>query len=597
MKKFIITGLVMALCAGNGAIVKAQSAPGWGVIKQISGYSSLTSQFGNEVKGIGQDAAGNMYVAGSFIGNPIFDTTTAACLGETDIFVAKYSAAGSLLWLRQIRGTGVEMLFGFGVAANGRCILSGSCSGISGGDISFGSTPMLVGSHVLGPGANGLYEGFGFMASIDGNGVLEWSNSMYPSGVTFTGFTFDNRGNCYGSGWSTTSDDLGGQLYPRVGNQDALLAKINPATGGFGWVRRVGAVGGDAMATKLLIGASGALYWAFDANRTTTLDGITAPVSTIGGSCLVKLTPNNRVLWLRNDLAISQNIRCQGVPLAVDEAANAIYFQGGTPYNGNTTVTFPGGTVAPYTVPAGNAGWFVAVCDTGGVAVTRTIPLALGTPAPGTTNTPGLDLAQLWVTANSLTYVTNGGGDGNLAFLPGGRPLVANDGSLCVGQRDNAPARLSWVRRGGTFGPSAWGGNNSYVVGAVKNAAGNIWVAGNFQGTATFGNTTITSATSIRRDMFLAELDMAIVTGVKVQATGVAWSVFPNPSAGAATLTGLPAQAQVRVYDAQGRLVRALGAVATTATPRTVTGLAPGLYLLQAIETPEPYQLQRLVVE
>ena len=57
-------------------------------------------------------------------------------------------------------------------------------------------------------------------------------------------------------------------------------------------------------------------------------------------------------------------------------------------------------------------------------------------------------------------------------------------------------------------------------------------------------------------------------------------------------LDGPPARTTVRVLDALGREVRS-----TQAPALDLTGLAPGLYLLQATGTTEPYQPQRLLVQ
>ena len=54
----------------------------------------------------------------------------------------------------------------------------------------------------------------------------------------------------------------------------------------------------------------------------------------------------------------------------------------------------------------------------------------------------------------------------------------------------------------------------------------------------------------------------------------------------------------MRVYDAQGRLVRTLlPTTGTAGAPRTLSGLAPGLYLLQVANTQEAYRSQRLVMQ
>lgn len=141
-------------------------------------------------------------------------------------------------------------------------------------------------------------------------------------------------------------------------------------------------------------------------------------------------------------------------------------------------------------------------------------------------------------------------------------------------------------------------GPGNTIGAAAIDAVDNVYVTGTFSGTAQFGAITIGPASIIQPEIFLAKLDQALVTAVK-PAAGQPWSVYPNPATGTVQLVGLPAPALVRVYDAQGRRVRELSAVSTvTATvPRTLSGLAPGLYLLQVANTKEPYQSRRLVMQ
>jgi hypothetical protein len=70
----------------------------------------------------------------------------------------------------------------------------------------------------------------------------------------------------------------------------------------------------------------------------------------------------------------------------------------------------------------------------------------------------------------------------------------------------------------------------------------------------------------------------ALLAAATAPAAAVTWLLAPNPAHGRVQLLGLPAgPLGVRLYDAQGRLVR----LATTAEVE-LAGLTPGLYLLQA---------------
>ena len=129
--------------------------------------------------------------------------------------------------------------------------------------------------------------------------------------------------------------------------------------------------------------------------------------------------------------------------------------------------------------------------------------------------------------------------------------------------------------------------------------SGNVYVAGNFTGTAQFGTTTIVSTSTTQSEIFLAKLDQTIATATVAGSSAQPWSIFPNPSTGAVQLRGLPASAHVSVCDAIGRVIRELPALSSTSTTpdRVLSGLAPGLYLVQVANTRELYRTQKLLVQ
>ena len=83
--------------------------------------------------GLGRDAAGNLYMAGNYVGTPTIGTTAVSNLGETDIFLAKYSPAGALLWVRTLQSTGNDIAAALEVEPSGRCTLAGYYGNVTGG--------------------------------------------------------------------------------------------------------------------------------------------------------------------------------------------------------------------------------------------------------------------------------------------------------------------------------------------------------------------------------------------------------------------------------------------------------------------------------
>ncbi len=82
---------------------------------------------------VASDAAGNVCVTGSFSGTAAFGSGPAAftltSAGGTDVFVAKYTAAGALLWARDLGGSGDDAGAGVTVDGAGNVYTTGSFSG------------------------------------------------------------------------------------------------------------------------------------------------------------------------------------------------------------------------------------------------------------------------------------------------------------------------------------------------------------------------------------------------------------------------------------------------------------------------------------
>ncbi|MEI7980490.1 MAG: SBBP repeat-containing protein [Bacteroidota bacterium] len=94
-------------------------------------------QFGGDGSDIGQDvitdAWGNLYVTGYFSGPVSFGATTLTSVGYTDCFLAKFTGAGNLIWLRQLSCNPYEIVRGFGITLDhsGNVYITGSFNGIT----------------------------------------------------------------------------------------------------------------------------------------------------------------------------------------------------------------------------------------------------------------------------------------------------------------------------------------------------------------------------------------------------------------------------------------------------------------------------------
>lgn len=85
----------------------------------------------DEARGVATDGQGNVYVAGRFEARAAFgaidgEEVVLQARGNIDAFLAKYSAAGQLIWARQFGGASSEDVIGLSVEATGRAYVAGS---------------------------------------------------------------------------------------------------------------------------------------------------------------------------------------------------------------------------------------------------------------------------------------------------------------------------------------------------------------------------------------------------------------------------------------------------------------------------------------
>ena len=86
----------------------------------------------DESNSIARDAAGNLYITGSFSGQAQFGegatATTLTAAGNSDIFLAKYAPDGELLWAIGVGGTGSDVGSDVEVDAAGNVFVTGRFS-------------------------------------------------------------------------------------------------------------------------------------------------------------------------------------------------------------------------------------------------------------------------------------------------------------------------------------------------------------------------------------------------------------------------------------------------------------------------------------
>src|SRR2546427_1581840 len=178
---------------------------------------------GGTGRAVAVDGNGNVLVTGKFSGTVDFGTGPLTSAGASDIFLAKYSAAGDPIWSRAFGGAMNDVGNRVAVDSGGNVVLIGT----AGGGSDFGGGPVM---------ANGYSV---VVAKFSPAGAHLWSKGIGDSfSNSGNAVAVDPSGNIAVTGAFSGPADFGGGVLTSAG-VDHFLAKLAP-TGGHRWSRRFG---------------------------------------------------------------------------------------------------------------------------------------------------------------------------------------------------------------------------------------------------------------------------------------------------------------------------------------------------------------------
>jgi len=364
-----------------------------------------------------------------------------------------------------------------------------------------------------------------FVAKLDINGNWLWAKQAGgTNGDDCYGIAIDTNDNSYVTGIFSESATFGTTTLTSSGYFDIFVAKIDH-NGNWLWAKQAGGTGLD-------FGYSIAV----DTNDNSYVTGIFSESATFGTTTLTssgyydifvaKLDSNGNWLWAKQAWGTGENV---DFSIVVDANGNSYItgcFSGNSTF-GTTTLTSSGYYDIFVAKMDSNGNWLWAI------------------QAGGTDNDFGYGIA---VDANGNSYAT-GSFSESVTF---GTTTLTSSGyeDIFVAKLDSSGNWL-WAKQAG--GTDYDDGN-----GIAVDDNGNSYVTGYYEGSATFGATTLTSIGSW--DIFVAKLgevnsislpDIISFNGIR--------SIYPNPFNPLTTIDyeiSMPADVKIEVYNNRGQLVR-----------------------------------------
>lgn len=420
--------------------------------------------YDDDANGVAVDKWGNVFITGFFSGTATFDNLSVVSAGGEDVFIAKYSNDGDILWLKRAGGNGSSGDRGRGIAVDtsGNCYITGSFSG----NASFGQVPAFS------AGSTDI-----FLAKYDSSGNALW---VSPAGGTFGDFgqavAVDQAGYSYITGFYRGPASFGNIVLSAIGLSDIFIAKYD-AAGNPVWAQKAGS-GGNDYGYGISLGKAGTCFIA--GSYTGTLSIGSNLFSSYGGSdvFMARYDAAGNVVWA-NRAGGSQND--YGICIAADTNNNS-YVSG--VFQGSATF----GTYSPASL--GFNDFFMAKYDSSG-------NISMFKQAGGTGS------------GNDIGYGVAVDGSGNILSTGGFYDNAVFDtlGIISTTPFDNDGFVAKYDGGGNAVFADGLGGKISgkNIASAItEDISGNKYLTGVLSGTSVFGIDTLIDAYS---RIFVAKYD------------------------------------------------------------------------------------------
>jgi hypothetical protein len=407
----------------------------------------------------------HVFMVGEFYQPVDFGGGAIPNFGNTDIFLASFTATGQHRWSQAFGSEFFDWARATGVDSKGNVYLAGTIYGFAGGlpvqiKVNFGGGALISGG-----------SSDGFLASFSSSGSHRWSKAFGSVWTEANGLAFDGSDNVFLAGSIEGSTDFGGGAITPKG-PDQYLASFTPS-GGYRSAKDLGTVNEVSPFVGVALDTAGNLYLTGEFSGVVDFGGGQLASKGKTDVFVASFTSNGAHRWSKSYGDVDDDA---GVRVVVDAQANVLvmgHYIGSIDFGGGkitTSSSCPDLFLAGFTSD-GQHRWSkgFAGCvrwDAGDLALDPAGNLCLTTGFSGSMNMGGGPLPQA------------GGWD----------ILVA-----------------SFTSAGAHRWSTAFGGTASDAgTGIAVDGGGGLYVTGYFQNTVLFGSELVTSAG--RNDVFLLKL-------------------------------------------------------------------------------------------
>ena len=400
--------------------------------------------------GLALDSSGNVYAAGYFYSDAKFGSTTMSNKGSADIYLAQLNSSGKFSKAKSFSGLGVTSDYTTAITqdSSGNTYITGYFSG----NLAIGTTTLTSKSS-----SNDLY-----VAKVSPTGSWLWAASAGGNSTEQgEGIAVDSAGNVYITGYAYNEAAFGTYTFSSQGSADIFVAKLN-SSGAWQWVKGGGSKSYD-IARSIAVDGSGNIYVTGACYSTGKFGSKT--FTSNGSQDVFVAKMDNKGVWQWVTNGGSSSSTDEGMDIALDTKGNV--YVSGFFYSGKfgTLSLTSKGSADAFVGKLNSSGAWQWVKSAGGTGYDQMPSLALD-------KQDNIYLAGVFsntVTVGTSTFTSKGGADTFVAKM-------------------DATGKWLWAQQ-------ANGTDYIYPTGIDVNSSGTVFVTGNFKQQATFGTTNFTTPT------------------------------------------------------------------------------------------------------
>lgn len=274
-----------------------------GVLQWATTVSGSDGDYGYDVA---TDKYGNVIIVGEIFAASSINGTNLNYFGGSDIFIAKFSSNGNLIWSKTFGGPYRESAYGVSCDQNANIIITGT----------YHSSPFNMGSFVH--YSSGLYDVF--TSKLDSDGNVLWSQTINgPIDDWATDVVTDMNNNVYVTGYYFSNQLMCASIVLNnlSGDYDSFVTKYN-SNGNVQWAKTIGGVADDRARAITVDHASNIYVVGTTASASMSTGSLNA--NTTSGGFLLKFNSSGNGIFMKGLGGSGDDITC--------DAMGSIYITG-----------------------------------------------------------------------------------------------------------------------------------------------------------------------------------------------------------------------------------------------------------------------------